>query len=144
MQRDSEKCLEILTGKPKFLRDACNCLTTQHRGNQTRPEEEINLFSCISTEGNASLFLGPRNEIRLFRAYNVSWYLEDNLQLVVGGKEWDRKSGTEVEEGLDGERDLLVVVEWYVLHYTFVSFPPEKLGSLRERRALYSPCMPRD
>ena len=144
MQRESEKCLEILTGKPKFLRDACNCLTTQHRGNQTRPEEETDLFSCVSTEGNASLFLGPRSGIRLFRGIQVLWYLEDNLQLVVGGDEWDRKSGTEVEEGLDGERDLLVVVEWYVLHYTFVNFPPEKLGSLRERRALYSPCMPRD
>ena len=36
--------------------------------------------------------------------------------MVIRGKEWDGKSGTEVKEGLDGERDLFVGVEWDVLH----------------------------
>ena len=32
MQKASEKCLQILTEKPKVLRDACNCLTAQPTG----------------------------------------------------------------------------------------------------------------
>lgn len=32
MQKASEKCLQILTEKPKLLRDACDCLTTQPTG----------------------------------------------------------------------------------------------------------------
>ena len=39
---------------------------TTHRGEQTQPEEKIKLFVDISMEKNTSLFLGPRNEIRLY------------------------------------------------------------------------------
>ena len=51
---------------------------------------------------------------------------EDHSQLVIRSNEWDGKSGAEVEEGFDGERNLLVVVEWDVLQYTFVNSPPGK------------------
>jgi len=69
---------------------------------------------------------------------------EDHSQLVIRSNEWDRESGTEIEEGLDGKRDLLVVVEWDVLQHTFFSFPLTKRRFLRKGRTLYSPCMPRD
>ena len=38
-----------------------------HRGIQTRSEEKINLFVSLSVDKNASLFLGPRSGIRLYR-----------------------------------------------------------------------------
>jgi len=39
MQKASEKCLQILTEKPKLLRDACNCLTVQPTGG-TKPGQK--------------------------------------------------------------------------------------------------------
>ena len=54
--------------------------------------------------------------------------------MVIRGKEWDGKSGAEVKEGLDGEGDLFVGVEWDVLHYTFVNFSPRRWGFIRAAR----------
>ena len=48
---------------------------------------------------------------------------------LIRSDESDRKSNAEVDEGPDGERNLLVVVEGDVLHYTFVNFPPGKRRS---------------
>ena len=81
----------------------------------------MNLFVCVSTEENASLFLGPGSGIRICLGVQRVTVPGDHSQLVVRGKERDRKSGAEVEEGLDGERNLLVVVEWDVLHTFHVS-----------------------
>ena len=52
---------------------------------------------------------------------------------MIRGSEWDRKSGAEVEEGLDGERNLLAIVELDVLHSIFLNVPPGEQRSLNGR-----------
>ena len=81
----------------------------------------MNPFVCVSTEEYASLFLGPGSGIRICLGVQRVTAPGDHSQLVIRGKERDRKSGAEVEEGIYGERNFLVIVEWDVLHAFHVS-----------------------
>jgi len=74
--------------------------------------------------------------------YTAYYEFGGHSQLVIRSNEWDGESGTEVEEGLDGQRSLLVVVEWDVLQYTFVNLPAwkTKLAFEEDRPCIRRAC----
>ena len=109
MLADFDREAETLEGRMQLSDHATR------RGNQARSEEKINLFVGLPVEKTLVYFLDLGAGLGSTTAYPMLQCLGNHSQLVIRSNEWNRKSGAEVEEGLDGERDLLVVVEWDVL-----------------------------
>ena len=110
MFADVDLAAKALEGRAQLFDRA-----TRH-GGQAWSEEKINLFACEPVEKNGSLFLGPEGGVIIYHGIQRVIAPGNHSQLVVRSDEWDGESGAEVEEGLNGERNLLLVVEWDMLH----------------------------